>query len=70
MWYGAVRAEGGPAKGVVDIAYGPDGETLFTLTGNGAVSRQLGYPEARRAFAGRRIPGPQPGMAPVERCAI
>jgi WD40 repeat protein len=39
MWYGVVRAEGGPAKGVVDIAYGPDGETLFTLTGNGAVSR-------------------------------
>jgi WD40 repeat protein len=39
MWYGSVTAEGGRAKGVVDLAYGPDGETLFALAGSGAVSR-------------------------------
>jgi hypothetical protein len=40
MWYGSVTAEGVPAKGVVDLAYGgEDGDTLFTLAGNGSVSR-------------------------------
>jgi dynein assembly factor with WDR repeat domains 1 len=39
MWYGSVTAEGVPAGGVVDLVGGWEGDTLFTLAGNGSVSR-------------------------------
>jgi WD40 repeat protein len=39
MWYGSVTAEDVPTEGVVDIAFGSNEETLFTLAGNGSVSR-------------------------------
>jgi WD40 repeat protein len=39
MWYGSVPAEDVPADGVVDVAFAWNGETLFTLAGNGSVNR-------------------------------
>jgi WD40 repeat protein len=39
MWYGSATAEDVTAGGVVDVAYDWNGGTLFTLAGNGSVSR-------------------------------